>query len=305
MDMMDFKDSTTNDMPPSTSTQSPVDEVNDVFKDLVINNDNSPLISNTILENNLNSKSKSSSKSSSKSGSNSSSNLETKSSTLGMKDSDSKNESSTISPIENAFHQKVQENSRKEFLNKIPSILKKINNTDNYKMPPRVVKDVHRNMNNLLNKRCSIEKTYNTLTSSCNTKRTEEQLQQIYRSFDNEVRAFCQEADKYCDNMGLGHLGARDNHLKSLCNCLTEFNKDNCQCHIDLTEKLQIDNFIGTLLNYFNVKTEPDYDYTATIDKKYLFDKDICKLLENSCRNDDEKIHGKCTDQNENILRAC
>ena len=37
MDMMDFKDSTTNDMPPSTSTQSPVDEVNDAFKDLVIN----------------------------------------------------------------------------------------------------------------------------------------------------------------------------------------------------------------------------------------------------------------------------
>ena len=59
------------------------------------------------------------------------------------------------------------------------------------------------------------------------------------------------------------------------------------------------------MLDYLNVRTEPDYDYTATIDKKYLFNKNICKLLENSCHNNDNDTNNICTDENLKLLKAC
>ena len=168
------------------------------------------------------------------------------------------------------------------------------------------MKDIKHNIKNILAKQCELEKIYNVITSPCNSKKTAEQIQGLHRQFDNGTRAACQEFDRVVDNYGNAHLNVRDKGMTEMCKCLTEFNKDNCTCHIDLTEKLQVDNFITTLLDYLNVRVEPDYDFTATIDRKYLFDQDLCKLLDNSCQLDkDANIPSGCTDENEKIIKAC
>ena len=238
---------------------------------------------------------------------NSKSSSSSKSSSLAMKSSSSNDNKNidTSSSIANPFIPTVKEEERNAFLLKVPEYQKKVNEGD-YSISKRILKDTKHNIKNILAKQCELEKIYNVITSPCNSKKTAEQIQGLHRQFDNGTRAACQEFDRLVDNYGNAHLNVRDKGMTEMCKCLTEFNKDNCTCHIDLTEKLQVDNFITTLLDYLNVRVEPDYDFTATIDKKYLFDQDICKLLEYSCQLDKaDQIPTGCTDENEKIIKAC
>ena len=188
------------------------------------------------------------------------------------------------------------------FSDKFTRILKKLENPEIYKLSSKYESNIKKHLENLNNSYCGCKNNLNFFTTTCPLKRNQDQTETHKREFINNAISHINKIERYVNTIADSCNNAADVAMTQMCKNLSEINKDHCRFYLDYAEKLQIDAFTSTLISLLNSRAEPDYDYTDSMDKRYLFKENLCKF-DNSCQKNFNHPDYMCNDEHENIIK--